>query len=98
MKWLTENIQNANQNQKFIIFDHIYAGYRVEGNGAKTNFTWQEKYQSQYFDLLERNQGKLLLEVAGHDHWFDLRVLTSLQTHNAYRPLMIGEGIAPFSN
>jgi len=34
----------------------------------------------------------------GHDHWFDLRALTSLQTHKAYRPLMIGEDITPFSS
>jgi hypothetical protein len=44
MKWLTENIQNGDQDHRFIIFDHIYAGYRLEGKGNKKEFLWKPEY------------------------------------------------------
>ena len=72
--WLEEALA-AEPDRKYMILTHIYAGARVKHESTgEVEDLWQEKYSQRYFDLLRRHQGKVILEVAGHDHWEDLRV------------------------
>ena len=74
----------APDDHKFIFLTHIYAGARVkhEETGEIENL-WQERYSERYFELLERYGDKLILEVAGHDHWEDLRLYAPRATGQA---------------
>ena len=66
---------SEDNGRRFLFLTHIYAGARVkhEDTGEIENL-WQERYSERYFELLERYGDKLILEVAGHDHWEDLRL------------------------
>lgn len=34
---------------------------------------WTDTYNTRYFDLLLQYPSQLIIEIAGHDHWEDLR-------------------------
>ena len=61
-------------DRKYIFFTHIYAGARQRHDtSTETEYLWKEDYNERYFKMLKPNQDKLIIEVAGHDHWEDLR-------------------------
>ena len=60
--------------RKYIFIDHIYAGARMEHKqNYKTEPLWRKHHETRYFNLVRDYSHKLSIEVAGHDHWEDLR-------------------------
>lgn len=66
--------EGVKTGRKFVIFSHIYAGARVKHDDtSKMSDLWTDTYNSRYFDLLLQYPSQLIIEIAGHDHWEDLR-------------------------
>ena len=64
----------AGTGKKVIIFSHIYAGgYVKHDDTAGVADNWTDESNSRYFDLLLQYKDQVLIEIAGHDHWEDLR-------------------------
>lgn len=69
MTWMKYQLENDG-GRKFIIRDHIYAGARFKHNNKKHEFElWNDSWNTEYFDMYEANQEKIIIEIAGHDHW-----------------------------
>lgn len=89
--WLSSNL--SKDNHKYVIFEHIYAGGRGKhSNALKYEDLWTASYDDNYFDLLEKNRDRLMLEIAGHDHWEDLRVFEDANGE-LYRNLLVLTGV-----
>ena len=83
MSWLDQSLGSPD-GHKFIIVDHIYAGARIEHNDKEETFNlWNPDYNDQYFSLWEKHQKNIIMEIAGHDHWQDIR----LDNHDSKKPL-----------
>ena len=54
---------------------------------------WRADYKDRYFDLLLKYKDSLVIEMAGHDHWEDLRYEED-STGNLYRNLFIAGGMS----
>lgn len=93
MLFLEEELK---RDKKFLILDHAYAGARRK-NGVNANLWHTQQgidYQDWYFDLFEKNKSKIVLEVAGHDHFEDLRTNYD-KDGTPFRNLFIATGITP---
>lgn len=67
--WLESNLA-SNDGHKFIIQDHIYAGARIKHNDKKHTFNlWDSTWNDKLFAMWEANADKIIIELAGHDHW-----------------------------
>ena len=61
-------------SRKFVIIDHIYAGLRVQhDSNSFMEDLWRDDYRDRYFNFLLKYKNQLVIEIAGHDHWEDLR-------------------------
>ena len=69
MAWLAEQLSEKS-NRKFILGCHVYSGARYNSKQM-----WNDKSMKVYFSLIEEFRHKILIELAGHDHF------TSLRTH-----------------
>lgn len=54
---------------------------------------WGNDYKNRYFDMLLKYKDQLIIELAGHDHWEDLRYYED-SDGNAYRNLFIATGVS----
>ena len=57
---------------------HIFAGaYTVRDNDKKLAAIqhWKTEWSDSYFDLMEDYKDTIIIEIAGHDHWADLRAI-----------------------
>jgi hypothetical protein len=71
LDWLKSQLENAEDNRKFIITYHIYPGARHHTTGPKT--LWNDDQNVSYFNILTEYSDKVILEVGAHDHFSDLR-------------------------
>ena len=53
---------------------------------------WGSDYKNRYFDLLLQYKDQIVIELAGHDHWEDLRYYED-SDGNSYRNLFIAAGV-----
>jgi hypothetical protein len=98
MKWLAKTLEEAT-DRKFIILDHIYGGARFKhDNTKKAQSLWAPEYLDQYLKIWEQNSDKIMIELAGHDHWEDLRVTDNDATNHPSRNLFVSAGISPDHN
>jgi hypothetical protein len=61
---------SENSNRKFILTSHIYPGAKYE---SKSKNLFMPDFNNEYFDLLLEFKDKIVIEVAAHDHYSDLR-------------------------
>ena len=89
--WLIQQLEDdSNPNRKFILTSHIYPGARYD------NFAlFREKANAIYFDLLEQHKDKILIELAGHDHFASLRAHVS-DSGSSFHNIFIGPSITPW--
>jgi hypothetical protein len=71
LEWFERQVAEA-QDTKFIICFHVYPGARF-----KANDLWHPDETRKYFEILRKNQSKVLIEVGAHDH------LPALKYHSA---------------
>jgi hypothetical protein len=95
MIWLEKTLKEEN-DRKFIIMDHIYAGARFKHDDTKkANSIWTADNLDKYFKIWDENSDKILIELAGHDHWEDLRIAGGGSLDHPTRNLMVSTGISP---
>lgn len=71
--WFKKQLFLARQDgRRLILTFHIYPGTRYESPQL-----WKKEYSTEYFRLLRENADLVIIEVAAHDHWADLRYLSS---------------------
>ncbi len=63
-------LYTAEDDRKFIISNHIYPGAKIEDTSEDLLF---QTNNTALVKILQRYNGKILLEVSGHDHISDLR-------------------------
>lgn len=52
------------------MIDHVYAGARFKHDDTeKATDLWVKDINTWYFDLMDTYQDKIILEIAGHDHF-----------------------------
>ena len=65
----------------------------MEHDDTATTWTlWKDDYMTKYFDLLSKYEDNIIIEVAGHDHWQDLRV--NRDENGNHRNLLIASSIS----
>jgi hypothetical protein len=73
----------------------MYAGARGKHNPKKEfEYIFNETWNIKFIDLFKKYQHKVILEIAGHDHWEDLRMIKTRRGVE-YRPLLILTGVSP---
>lgn len=94
MDWLDSKLDDDTGN-KYIIATHIYAGGRFKhDNTFKEQTLWTKNYNDKYFEMVKKHRDRIVIELAGHDHWEDLRMLYD-KDGSEYRNLFIGNGVTP---
>lgn len=70
LSWLKYQLNAARfDGRKVIILDHIYAGARYH-DGQQL---WDSDQNDEYFQTLRDYRDVVVIEVAGHDHYPDVR-------------------------
>lgn len=73
LDWLEAHLTEGKRTgRRFILTDHIYAGIRY--NSTKL---WMKEHNERYFQILRTFAEQIVIEVAGHDHFADLRYHSS---------------------
>lgn len=92
-KWL-EKLLKDNRKRKYIIITHMYAGARFKHNAKKTEQElFVDQWNERYFNLFKEHQDRVVIEVAGHDHWQDFRVFVD-DDGVPYRNVFIPTGVS----
>jgi hypothetical protein len=89
--WLEASLNDSSRH--FLLLTHIYAGNRISHSTAKTASTlWMKDQETHYFDLFQQHQDRIILEVAGHDHWGDVRYNDAKEGvyRNMFIPIAVG--------
>ena len=95
MNWLRKTLKEE-KDRKFIIIDHVYAGARFRHVDTKQlEILWTANNLYDYYRIWGENQDKILIELAGHDHWEDLRMSGGGTVEHNNRNLMISTGVSP---
>jgi len=82
-------------DRKFLLMSHIYAGARVKhDNSYSTEDLWGERYDKAFFNEVRDHMDKIIMEVAGHDHWLDVRSYND-KHGDTFRNLLIGNALSP---
>ena len=89
MEWINDQFEE-DSGRKFIVISHVYPGARF-----KEFQLWNDKPNTIYFDVLERNKDKILIELAGHDHLASLRAAMA-DDERAYHNIFIAPSITPW--
>ena len=69
---------------------HVYPGARYQAFEM-----WNEEPNSWYFGMLEEHQDKILIELAGHDHFPSLRAHAGEQG-GLFHNLFVAPSITPW--
>lgn len=94
MLWLQSEFSKS-PDTHFILQSHIYAGARFKHEAkTKESDLWFSTNNDHYFDLFEANQKQIVIEIAGHDHWEDVRVFNR-DTKGAMRNIFIAAAVSP---
>jgi len=73
---------------------HIYPGSKIYPDAPLSITTdWEEIHNERYFKIIEKYSHKIILEIGGHDHWQDLRIIVG--ENKIYRNLLISTGVSP---
>lgn len=93
--WFTQQLElAAKENRKVIPITHIYAGSRFKhGETGEVSRLWTKEDTHRYFDLMLAYKDTVMVELAGHDHWADLRAYQE-SDDLAYRSLHVAPGIS----
>jgi len=92
--WIENNLMSAG-NRKFLITSHIYAGGRVKHDDkVEAMELWMSKWNNRYFDLVEKYQSNIIMEIGAHDHWADVRVFDRANK-GPIRSLYVATGVSP---
>ena len=70
MDWLKRQLRESS-DRKFIILNSVYAGVRYQ-----TFSLWNDYANQIYFELLRSHRDKIIIELAGHDHFTSMRYHT----------------------
>jgi hypothetical protein len=93
LEWLDEQLRE-DSDRKFIIICHVYPGARYG-----TQQMWFDGYSSAYFAMLEMYRDRIIIEVAGHDHFADVRYKQSESTLSEdsyfYHNIFVTPGVTP---
>lgn len=109
MDWLTDSLERAEPNRKFVIFFHIYPGMYFIG---KIRFFWERSAVFQFNTIIQKNLSKITLLAASHSHFPDIKIgfprefslphlLDQNETNPQYMPiyaLLITPSISPVFN
>merc|ERR1712166_730954 len=64
--WLEKQLKESNDERKFILVDHIYAGARIAHKiDLNEQQKWTSKYNDKFFDLFLKYRNKIVIELAG---------------------------------
>lgn len=89
LDWLKAQLGEQSDRQ-FIVISHVYPGARYN------NFElWNDKPNKVYFDILKEFQDKILIELAGHDHFASLRASVT-QEGDLFHNMFIAPSITPW--
>lgn len=69
---------------------HVYPGARYKGFQL-----WSDKPNRVFFDILERNKDKIIIELAGHDHFADLRTSANME-RELFHNMLVAPSITPW--
>lgn len=97
LNWLEEQLIMS-KGRKFILSGHVYAGTRYHAEQL-----WHPEFAERYFQILRDHASSITLEVAGHDHYADLRYHSSFGVLNLpdtpakfdFHNLLVAPGITP---
>ena len=90
---MDHQIGHSERHRKFILTFHIYPGADIDG---EIKDQWMRNYTHSYFNMTHKYHHKIILEVAGHDHYADIRYHHSLdkKSYNLHN-VVINAGITP---
>jgi hypothetical protein len=92
--WM-ESLFNSTDKRKYLMVSHIYAGARLKHNDQmKASELWVDNWNKEFFDLVEQHEDKIIMEIAAHDHWADVRVFDR-PTKGPVRSVYIAAGVSP---
>ena len=80
MDWLKRQLRE-DSGRKFVILNHVYAGARYQ-----TFSLWNDYANQIYFELLRSHRDKIIIELAGHDHFTSMRYHTGSQVFDLPDP------------
>ena len=90
--WIENNLKSG---RNYVLLDHIYAGARFKHDTTeKPSELWYTKFNDWYFDLMDTYKSKIVIEIAGHDHFQDVRTFYRA-TKGAIRNLIVAPGVSP---
>lgn len=91
MAWLREQL-TEDSDRKFILTSHVYGGTRY-----KAFQMWSTKANEAYFKLLAENQDRIIVELAGHDHFASLRAhQTEVGDDALFHNIFVAPSITPW--
>ena len=89
MHWLRKQLEEES-DRKFILASHVYAGTRYE------DFNLFNKLPNEaYFKILKEHKDRIVLELAGHDHFASLRAHTD-ENGDAFHNIFVAPSITPW--
>ena len=71
LEWLEQQLSEKT-DRKFILISHVYAGTRY-----KDFVMWEDTPSKKYFEILRDYKDRVIIELAGHDHFTAMRYHSS---------------------
>jgi hypothetical protein len=78
--------------RKFLLTYHIYPGAKYSSKSKELLF---DKFTEPFFEILQTYQDSIVLEIAAHDHYTDLRYHTSDTNH--FHNMLVAPGVSPIN-
>ena len=91
MNWLREQL-GEESDRKFILASHVYFGARYNSFQL-----WSDEASEAYLQVLRDFKHRILLEVAGHDHFSSLRTHRESEDEYYHNLVMMGLRLAMIS-
>lgn len=63
-----------------------------DDQSLKADTYWNADWYKKYFDMVKKHKDRIVIELAGHDHWEDLRMISDIDG-TEYRNLFIATGV-----
>ena len=89
MLWLREQLEEES-DRKFILASHVYAGTRY-----KDFSLFNELPNEDYFQILKEHKDRIVIELAGHDHFASLRAHTE-ENGDGFHNIFVAPSITPW--
>ena len=93
MTWIENQLKR--EDRSFVLLDHIYAGARFKHDTTqKPSELWYSSFNDWYFDLMDTYKARIVIEIAGHDHFQDVRAFYRANK-GPIRNLVVAPGVSP---